>query len=175
MTRGRAWLAVPLLALLAMPAAAQRVLGKDAEACARGEPSIRVTATGLRDRTGRIKLELFPATAEDFLKDDTQLRREGKLFRRVWARTPRAGPVVICIRVPARGRYALLFTHDRDGRNKFNFFQDGAGFPGNRRIGRSWPLLSDGEVNVGGGPTQVAVRVQYLRGVSGFAPLETVE
>jgi uncharacterized protein (DUF2141 family) len=174
-TPGAAWLAIPLLALLVTPAAAQRVLGKDAEACVDGEPSIRVTATGLRDRTGRVKLELFPASGEDFLKDDTQLRREGKLFRRVWARTPKEGPVVICIRVPGRGRYALLFTHDRDGRNKFDFFQDGAGFPSNRRIGRSWPLLSDGEVNVGSGGTQVSVRVQYLRGMSGFAPLDTIE
>ncbi|ODP36099.1 hypothetical protein BFL28_08180 [Sphingomonas turrisvirgatae] len=165
---------MPLVVLVATPAAAQPVLGKDAEACARGEPSIRVTATGLRDRTGRMKLELFPASAEDFLKDDTLLKREGKLFRRVWARTPREGPVSICIRVPARGRYAILVTHDRDGRNKFNFFQDGAGFPTNRRIGRSWPLLSDGEVNVGGGVTMVTLRMQYLRGVSGFAPLDTL-
>lgn len=174
MTQAVAWLMLPLLMLAAPPAAAQRILGKDAEACARGEPSIRVTATGLRDRTGRIKLELFPATAEDFLKDDTLLKREGKLFRRVWARPPKAGPVSMCIRVPARGRYAILFTHDRDGRNKFDFFQDGAGFPANRRIGRSWPLLSDGEVNVGGGETMVTVRVQYLRGVAGFAPLDLV-
>lgn len=174
MTRRAAWLLLPLPALAAAPAAAQRILGKDREACVEGEPSIRVTATGLRDRTGRIKLELFPATAEDFLKDDTLLKRERKLFRRVWARTPKEGAVSMCIRVPARGRYAILFTHDRDGRNKFDFFQDGAGFPSNRRIGRSWPMLSDGEVNVGGGETLVSVRVQYLRGVAGFAPMDAV-
>lgn len=174
MSKHAAWLLPLLLSLGAQPAAAQRILGKDAEACARGEPSIRVTATGLRDRTGRIKLELYPANADDFLKDDTLLRREGKVFRRVWARMPKEGPVSICIRVPSRGRYALLFTHDRDGRNKFNVFQDGAGLPGNRRIGRSWPLVSDGEVNVGGGVTMITVRVQYLRGVSGFAPLSSL-
>lgn len=174
MSRHAAWLLPLLLPLGAQPAAAQRILGKDAEACARGEPSIRVTATGLRDRTGRIKLELYPANADDFLKDDTLLRREGKVFRRVWARMPKEGPVSICIRVPSRGRYALLFTHDRDGRNKFNVFQDGAGLPGNRRIGRSWPLVSDGEINVGGGVTMITVRVQYLRGVSGFAPLNSL-
>lgn len=172
MTRRVALFAVLLLPLGATPAAAQRILGKDAEACADGEPSIRVNATGLRDRTGRIKLELYPAVESDFLKDDTILKRERKLFRRVWARPPKEGAVSICIRVPARGRYALLFTHDRDGRNKFDVFSDGAGLPSNRRIGRSWPLLSDGEVNVGGGVTMLTVRVQYLRGVAGFAPWE---
>lgn len=171
---GRLALTILLLLLGTTPVAAQRILGRDAEACSRGEPSIRVFPEGLRDRTGRIKLELFPATAEDFLKDDTILKREGKPFRRVWARLPDEGAVSICIRVPGRGRYALFFTHDRDGRNKFDLFQDGAGFPSNRRIGRTWPALSDGEVNVGGGETRLDIRVQYLRGVAGFAPIDGV-
>ena len=36
------------------------------------------------------------------------------------------------MRVPAPGRYALLFTHNRDGKNKFNFWADGAGFASQR-------------------------------------------
>lgn len=155
---------------LAAPAAAQGVLGEDAAACAGGGPAIRVNVTGLKDRTGRLKLELYPATEADFLKDDTILKREGKFFRRIWARTPSAGPVALCIRAPAAGRYALLFTHDRDGRNKFDFWQDGAGFPSNRRLGRSRPKLAEAIVNVGGGTSVVDIRAQYLRGLSGFAP-----
>lgn len=158
--------------LVAAPAGAQ-VLGEDAAACAAGNvPAVRVTVTGLKDRIGRLKLELYPATQDDFLKDDRDLVREGKVFRRVWSATPAgAGAVTMCIRAPAPGRYALLFTHDRDGKNKFNFWRDGAGFSGAGKLGRSRPKLDQAIVTVGRGTTDVSVRAQYLRGLSGFGPV----
>lgn len=162
------------LAVSAGPAAAQtRALGSDASACAAGNvPAIRANISGLRDRTGRLKLELYPATEDDFLKDDRDLRAEGKFFRRVWANTPASGDVALCITAPAPGRYALLFTHDRDGKNKFNFWRDGAGLVSNERLGRSRPKLDQAVVTVGSGVTTVNIRVQYLRGLGGFSPLD---
>jgi uncharacterized protein (DUF2141 family) len=152
------------------PAAAQ-VLGPDAEACEAGNvPAVRVNVTGLKDRTGRLKLELYPATDADFLRDDRDLVREGKTFRRVWAQTPPAGPVSLCIRVPHPGRYGLFFTHDRDGKNKFDIWTDGAGVVSNGRIGRAKPTLAASEVEVGAGVTNVTIFAQYIRGLSGFSP-----
>lgn len=154
------------------PAAAQAIVGEDAAAClADNGPAIRVNVTGLKDRTGRLKLELYPATEADFLKDDRDLRAEGKFFRRVWAAMPASGPVALCIKAPAPGRYALLFTHDRDGKNKFDFWKDGAGFPSNVRLGRSRPKLHQAVINVGNGVTTTNIRAQYLRGLSGFGPI----
>lgn len=158
-------------ALLAGVAGAP-VIGTDATACAGGGPAILVTALGLKDRKGRMKLELYPATEDDFLEDDRDLIKEGKFFRRVWAPTPAAGPVEMCIRAPHPGRYALLVTHDRDGKNKFNFFQDGAGFPSNAKLGMSRPKLVQAVIDVGAGVTATTVRIQYLHGLSGFAPVE---
>lgn len=153
--------------------AAQSVNADDSAACTTGRgPAIQVTVIGLKDRTGRLKLELYPATEDDFLKDDRDLVKEGKVFRRVWAATPASGAVTLCIRAPAPGRYALLFTHDRDGRNKFNFWRDGAGFPSNTRLGRSRPKLAQAVITVGTGVTTTTIRAQYLRGLSGFAPYE---
>ncbi|WP_339501264.1 DUF2141 domain-containing protein, partial [Pseudomonas canadensis] len=123
-------------ALLPVTASAAQILGSDAAACTSGGPAIRVTVDGLKDRTGELKLELFPANDADFLKDDRDLIKEGKFFRRVRLPTPASGPIVLCIRVPTPGPYALLFTHNRDGKNKFNLWQDGAGFPTNARLGR---------------------------------------
>jgi len=141
--------------------------------CAIGTgPRIEVTVTGLKDRSGRLKLELYPANEEDFLKDDRDLRKEGKPFRRVWAAMPGSGPVDLCIRAPSAGRWALLFTHDRDGRNKFNFWQDGAGFPSNQRLGRSRPKLRQALIDVPAGGASVTVRAQYLRGLGGFGPID---
>ena len=159
-----------IIAALVAVAAPQSVNADDSAACRSDGPAIRVAVTGLKDRTGRLKLELYPATASDFLKDDRDLVREGKVFRRTWSPTPAAGPVSLCIRAPAPGSYALLFTHDRDGRNKFNVWRDGAGVPANTRLGRSRPRLAAARVSVGVGVTEVTIRAQYLRGLSGFAP-----
>ena len=158
------------LALAGAPAArAETVLGEDAAACAGAGPAIRVEVVGLKDRTGRLKLELYPANEADFLKDDHDLIREGKTFRRVWADPPKTGGVAMCIRTPAPGRYALLFTHDRDFRNKFDFWKDGAGFVSDQKLGRQRPKVGQAIVDVKG-VTPITVRVQYLKGL-GFAPL----
>lgn len=157
--------------LLGTPVEAQ-VLGSDAAACSPGGgPAILVEAVGLKDRKGRMKLELYPANEADFLADDGTLIAAGKTFRRVWADVPAAGGMAICIRVPKPGRYALLVTHDRDGKNKFNFFADGAGFPGEGKLGMSRPKVDRAIVDVGTGTLDRVVRLQYLRGLSGFAPI----
>ncbi|MGN6375032.1 MAG: DUF2141 domain-containing protein [Sphingomonas sp.] len=161
-----------MIALVLAMALAGEPLGTDSLACVNGEPSILVHVTGLKDRTGRLKLELYPDTADDFLKDDRDLIAAGKTFRRVWAPMPASGPVDICIKTPGAGRYALFFTHDRDGKNKFDIWKDGAGVPSNRKLGRSKPQVADATVDVGTGVTTVNIRVQYLRGLSGFAPVK---
>ncbi|MEH3160024.1 MAG: DUF2141 domain-containing protein [Sphingomonas taxi] len=119
-----------------------------------------------------MKLELYPATEADFLKDDDELVAAGKTFRRVWTGVPASGAVSVCIRVPRPGRYALLVTHDRDGKNKFNFFQDGAGFPGTGKLGMSRPKVAQAIVDVGPGVVERSVRMQYLRGLGGFGPVK---
>jgi uncharacterized protein (DUF2141 family) len=106
---------------LASPVGAQ-MLGSDAAGCRPGGgPAIAVDITGLKDRTGELKLELYPGEEADFLKDDHALIAAGKTFRRVSVPTPATGPTAMCIRVPRPGRYALLLTHNRDGKNKFSF------------------------------------------------------
>ena len=159
-------------AALPLAAAPAAMLGEDAAACRSGGPAIRVDIVGLKDRTGGLKLELYPATPEDFLKDDRDLIRQGKVFRRIRVPTPAVGPVSMCISVPQPGRYALLFTHDRDGKNKFNFWADGAGFPSNTKLGRAKPKLAQAIITVPRGVATTRIRAQYLRGLGGFAPLK---
>ncbi|PZO76327.1 MAG: hypothetical protein DI640_01850 [Sphingomonas taxi] len=157
--------------LLASPADAQ-MLGSDAAACQPGGgPAIAVEITGLKDRTGELKLELYPGDEAGFLKDDHVLIAAGKTFRRVVVPTPATGPTTMCIRVPQPGRYALLLTHNRDGKNKFSFWTDGAGFASNRKLGRSRPKVEQALVEVGAGVTTVRITAQYLRGLGGFGPI----
>ncbi|MGA1798120.1 DUF2141 domain-containing protein [Sphingomonas sp. 4RDLI-65] len=168
-------LAIAGALMLASPASAE-MLGSDAAACrpgagSNGGPAIAAEITGLKDRTGELKLELYPGEEADFLKDDRALIAAGKTFRRVSVPTPAAGPTTMCIRVPRPGRYALLLTHNRDGKNKFSFWSDGAGFASNVKLGRSRPKVEQALVEVGGGVTTVRITAQYLRGLGGFGPI----
>lgn len=157
---------------VAMPAHAQAI-GGDAGACgAGGGPAILANLGGLKDRNGVLKLELYPANEADFLAPDTKLIAAGKVFRRIRVEVPASGPVEICMRVPRPGRYALLAVHDRDGKNKFNFFSDGAGFPSNAKLGMSRPKLAQALIDVGPGVVSTVIRLQYLRGISGFGPMK---
>jgi uncharacterized protein (DUF2141 family) len=152
--------------------AAAQLLGTEGASCsAAGGPAIRATVSGLKDRRGNLKLELYPANEADWLKDDRDLLAQGKAFRRIRVATPASGEVQLCIRAPQPGRYALLFTHDRDGKNKFNLWQDGMGLPGNARVGRAKPKYSGAIVDVGAGGASVTIRAQYLKGLGGFGPL----
>ncbi len=176
MTR-RVTLSLLLLASVALPlagAVAQAgVLGDDRAACTSSEgPAILATIAGLKDRKGELKLELYPANDADFLKDDRDLIKEGKFFRRIRVPTPQAGTIAMCIRAPRPGRYALLFTHNRDGRNKFDFWSDGAGFPSNVKLGRQRPKLAMAVIDVRDGVTMTEIQAQYLRGLSGFGPIK---
>lgn len=133
---------------------------------------IQVSLTGLKDRKGRLKLDLYPASEADFLRPGAQLLREGKVYRRVFAVPPAAGPVTLCIAAPSAGRYAVVFTHDRDGKgdDSFSIWSDGAGYVGAQKMGRGKPKLAPSIVEVGPGGANVTIRVQYLRGIGGFAP-----
>lgn len=166
---GQALLAAGLLLAGAQAGAAP--VGETAACVAPTGPAIRVDASGLKDRAGEVKLELYPANEADFLQHGRDLLAAHKTFRRVRAPTPQAGPVSICMRVPAPGRYGLVFTHNRDGKNKFGFWSDGIGLAGDQKLGRSRPKLAQALVTVGRGVTVVPVRTQYLRGLGGFGPL----
>ena len=161
-----------VLGVAALPMSARAaVIGSDAAACTGEGTGILATIVGLKDRKGELKLELYPANEADFLKDDRDLIAQGKLFRRVRVPVPAAGAVQMCMRVPKPGRYALLFTHNRDGKNKFSIWQDGAGFASNLKLGRARPSYAQAVVDVPAGGTGVTIRAQYLRGLSGFAPI----
>ena len=163
--------AAPLLLLAAGAAPAPAQDPVDGSCAIGSGPRLYVNIDGLKDRSGRLKLELYPPNEEDFLKDDRDLKREGKPFRRVWADTPATGTVRMCIRAPRAGQWAILLTHDRDGKNKFNFWRDGAGFPSNQRLGRSRPKVRQALVNIPAQGGQITIHAQYLKGLGGFGPL----
>ncbi len=169
-----AMVALPLLSAAPAYIPSTPDLGKAEAQCRPGEtgPAVLLLVTGLKDRKGRIKAELYPATEEDFLADDNVLIMAGKAFRRVEMAVPPSGPLQLCIRLPGPGNYAVTVLHDRDANRKFGLSSDGVGFSNNPRLGLSKPKAEAVKIGAGGGLTPLTVRMNYRRGLFGFGPVD---
>ena len=163
-------LALPLLATAAISSTPG--LGKAEGQCRADEsgPAFLVKVAGLKDTSGHLKLEVYPANDTDFLTDDNILVSAGKTFRRVEQPVPKSGPVELCIRVPAAGTYAVSLLHDRDGDRKFGWRVDGIGFAGNPKLGWSKPKAAQASGVARSGPTELTIVLNYQRGL-GMGPL----
>jgi uncharacterized protein (DUF2141 family) len=165
-----------VLAAAAFPVAATATMTEPGMTDARcrpdeSGPAIMVEVRGLKDRTGYLRLELYPPNKDDFLAADTVLIAAGKTFRRVLEPPPPAGPVALCIRVPQPGRYALTLVHNRDGERRFSIWHDGVGVPSNPTALHGSPSVSQAEIEVGAGVTRIAIVMDYMRGFFTFGPL----
>ncbi len=135
-----------------------------------GGPAFLIGVDGLKDRSGVLKLEVYPSNDQDFLADDNVLLMAGKTFRRALLRVPPAGRPVICIRVPEPGAYSLVLLHDRDANGRFNFTSDGVGFPGNPRLGWSKPKAAAARLVAKSVPTSADILLNYRTGLASFGP-----
>jgi uncharacterized protein (DUF2141 family) len=167
-------LAAPAFAGEKVPIPSTPELGKAEAQCRPNEqgPALLIAIDGLKDRKGRIKLEVYPSNDEDFLRDDNALVYQGKTFRRVEEDVPQNGPVVICARIPGPGAYSVMVLHDRDGNRKFGLSVDGIGFTGNPHLGWSKPKAAATRVNAGGGLTRTSVIMNYRNGLMSVGPLK---
>lgn len=149
-------------------------LGKAAGHCRPNEtgPALIIDIVGLKDRSGLMRAELYPANDADFLEDDKILVRAGKTFHRVETAVPPSGPVQLCVRVPGPGPYTLSLLHDRDSNRKFGISSDGIGFPGNPRLGLSKPKAKATTFIAGNGITNITIRLNYRHGLFSFGPLK---
>lgn len=106
-------------------------------------PTVTAVVTGFEDRKGRLRVELYPATPEDFLAPGRKLRAEGKVFERIDIEMPGEGDGRVCVPLPHPGPFALAVLHDRNADGKLNPFSDGFGFPNNPRLGFGKPDVAD--------------------------------
>lgn len=165
----------PVVALLVMTAAnpaAATIVGPDAAACApgSGQDAVLLNVDGFKSRDGTVRVELWPGTPADFLRDHHELVAEGKAYVRVTVPTPASGPARVCVKLPGPGTYALGAFHSPAGVRRFNFRQDGVTFTRNPRMGLRKPRADEVAVTYGSGVSRENVTLTYLRGLA-FRPL----
>jgi uncharacterized protein (DUF2141 family) len=149
-------------------------LGKAEGKCHAGEagPALLVDVSGLKDRVGKLKLEVYPSNDTDFLMDDNVLIFQGKTFRRVEEDVPQSGPVQLCVRVPGPGQYSVTLLHDRDSNRKFGWWVDGIGFGANPTLGWHKPKAAATRVTAGPGLSHITIVLNYRNGL-GVSPINS--
>ena len=165
-------LAWSMTAYAVIPPKAER--GRNGADCRAAEPgpAVSVSVIGLKDRKGKLILELYPENDADFLQSDKVLIAAGKPFRRVPMSIPSVGPVSICIRAPGPGRYALALLHDRDDNGKFGLSGDGVGFANNPKLGFRKPKVKTVALAVGSGVRSISIVMKYRQGL-GIGPIKS--
>ena len=144
--------------LVAVPAVGQAAIGPDAASCRNGGPAVLVNVIGLKNKVGKVRVQLYGSNPADFLA-------KGKKLRRIEVAAVAASEP-ICIAVPKAGRYAIAVRHDANGDGKSGW-SDGGGFSRNPNISITnlKPSYSKVAINVGG-VTPIDVVMNYRRGLS---------
>lgn len=152
-------------ALMAAAPAAAVPVGPYASLCTAGKPAVLVRVSGFKAPRGLVSVKLY-ASNRTFLE-------KGAYLRKVEVPVTRAGPVEVCVPVPASGKYALSVRHEINGSKSRS---DGGGFSGNPDVStldlilKRKPSLSKVSFHVNGSTRTVPVVLSYLQGGS-FRPV----
>lgn len=163
-------LASMILATPAPQAAAPRAADGQCHTGVANEIAVRIT--GLRSRTGQVRVRLFGGSPSTYFDKKQALVR-------IERPVPGSGAVTICVVAPKPGVYAVDVRHD-ENRNGKTDRSDGGGASGNPRLSLMDMLFSRKpkpetvQFTVRGGQTVVPVTVMYLSGGS-FRPTATAD
>jgi uncharacterized protein (DUF2141 family) len=144
--------------LVSGTAAASQELSNDLSRCTAGKgPAILVNVRGIKESSGKVRVQSYPATASAWLA-------KGRWLHRIESPAT-AGSMNICIPVPSEGTYGIAVRHDRNGNGKTDIRQDGGGFSNNPSINilnLGKPSVKKVAFEAGSGVTRVTVNLKYM-------------
>lgn len=159
--RTAGWIAVSLAALaLALPAQAQynQRLSNDMAKCSAGSgPAVRVAISGVKSSSGKIRVQLYRATKQDWLES-------GRWLNRIEV-PARAGNMTVCMPAPGPGTYGIAIRHDINNNGKTDLTQDGGGMSNNPSINvfnLGKPSYSKVAFSLGDEVKAMSIRMRYM-------------
>ena len=158
---------LPVAAILSLPISAQAAAeGPYAGLCDSGKQAVIARVSGFKAPRGVVSVKLYASNSRTFLE-------KGAYLRKVEVAVKRAGPIDVCVPVPASGRYALAVRHEIDAKKSRS---DGGGFSGNPSVSlfdlalKRKPAIDKVSFVVANATQIVPVRLNYLQGGS-FRPI----
>ena len=124
-----------------------------------GKPALLVRVTGLKNGSGKVRVQAYGPGASNHLK-------KGRWAGRVDVPLNGRRSVDICLPLPVAGSYSAAIRHDANANRKSDW-NDGAAFSRNPKLGlTSKPSFGETAVRVGNAPTRIGVVLNYRQGLS---------
>lgn len=152
------------LALAALPAPAQaqqqyrQIISNNLSKCSSSAgPAVRVTVTGIKNSSGKMRVQSYRGTKAEWLK-------KGKWLNRIETRA-RAGSMTFCMPVPAAGTYGIAVRHDTNGNGKTDISKDGGAMSNNPSINifnLGKPSYKKTSFYIGPGVKRITVNMRYM-------------
>jgi uncharacterized protein (DUF2141 family) len=146
---------------MSVPVAAQynQVMSNNLAKCAPGAsgPAIKVTINGIKESSGRIRVQSYNGTKTDWLES-------GRWLARIEA-PARSGSMTFCVPVASSGAYGIAVRHDINGNGKTDLREDGGAMSNNPSINifnLGKPSYKKTAFNVGNGVTAITINMKYF-------------
>jgi len=142
------------------PAIAQygQKIGNDLSKCYAGSgPAVMVTVDGVKSSVGKLRVQSYHATAEEWLA-------KGRWINRIEV-PAREGTMTFCMPVPKAGIYGIAVRHDADDDNDTDIFGDGGGMsnnPGFNIFNLGKPSYKKTAIAVGEGVKSIRIQMRYM-------------
>lgn len=149
-----------LVAAAVVPASAaqQREIANDLETCRSGQgPALLVTVNGIKASSGKIRVQTYRATREDWME-------KGKWINRI-EMAAKAGTMTFCLPMSDSGTYGVAVRHDVNGNGKTDITQDGGGISNNPSINifnLGKPSYTKVGVAVGRDVKSISIQMKYM-------------
>lgn len=150
--------AAPAFAQASSASDFRNTISNNMRSCAPGGgPAVRVTISGIKSSTGKIRAQVYNGTSRDWLESGRWLNRIELPARR--------GRMTVCMPVPSSGSYAIAVRHDANNNGETDISQDGGGMSNNPSInifnlGR--PGVDKTRFSVNGGVRALSITMKYL-------------
>jgi len=132
-------------------------IGNDMTKCYAGSgPAVMVTVDGIKASAGKMRVQSYRATADEWLK-------KGKWLNRIEA-PAKEGTMTFCMPVPGAGEYAIAIRHDINGNNDTEITKDGGGMSNNPAItifNLGKPSVKKTAISVGDSVKSIRIQMRY--------------
>lgn len=144
---------------LSVPATAQykQVISNNPAKCTGGGPAVKVTINGIKEASGKIRVQSYNGTKADWLES-------GRWLSRIEA-PAKAGSMTFCMPVTSSGTYGIAVRHDMNGNGKTDLREDGGAMSNNPSINifnLGKPSYKKTAFSVGRGVTSITIDMKYF-------------